>query len=94
VDETGKTSEEGMKFFPLVYSIFMFILVSSLIGMIPYAFTVSSHYRDGRIRAARVLHGADPWLLQERPEVLQDFRAGGHFDLPATVERIMVATNT
>ena len=34
--------EEGMRFFPLVYSIFMFILVSNLIGIIPYAFTVSS----------------------------------------------------
>jgi F-type H+-transporting ATPase subunit a len=35
--------EEGMKFFPLVYSLFMFILVSNLIGIIPYTFTVSSH---------------------------------------------------
>jgi F-type H+-transporting ATPase subunit a len=35
--------EDGMKFFALVYSIFMFILVSNLIGIIPYTFTVSSH---------------------------------------------------
>ena len=35
--------QEGMRFFPLVYSIFMFILVSNLIGIIPYTFTVSSH---------------------------------------------------
>jgi len=35
--------EDGMRFFPLVYSIFMFILISNLIGIIPYAFTVSSH---------------------------------------------------
>ena len=35
--------EDGMKFFALVYCIFMFILVSNMIGMIPYAFTVSSH---------------------------------------------------
>ena len=34
--------EEGMKFFPLVFSLFMFILVSNLIGLIPYTFTVSS----------------------------------------------------
>ena len=34
---------EGMKFFPLVFSLFMFICVSNLIGIIPYAFTVSSH---------------------------------------------------
>src|SRR6267378_162973 len=34
---------EGMKFFPLVFSIFMFILVLNLMGIIPYAFTVTSH---------------------------------------------------
>jgi F-type H+-transporting ATPase subunit a len=35
--------QEGMKFFPLVYSLFMFILVSNVIGIIPYTFTISSH---------------------------------------------------
>jgi F-type H+-transporting ATPase subunit a len=34
---------EGMKFFPLVFSIFMFILVLNVMGIIPYAFTVTSH---------------------------------------------------
>jgi F-type H+-transporting ATPase subunit a len=34
---------EGMKFFPFVFSLFMFILVVNLIGLIPYAFTVTSH---------------------------------------------------
>jgi F-type H+-transporting ATPase subunit a len=34
---------EGMKFFPLVFSLFMFILVSNVIGIVPYTFTVSSH---------------------------------------------------
>ena len=34
---------EGMKFFPLVFSLFMFICVSNLIGIIPYTFTISSH---------------------------------------------------
>jgi F-type H+-transporting ATPase subunit a len=35
--------EEGMKFFPLVFSLFMFILISNLVGLIPYSFTVTSH---------------------------------------------------
>lgn len=35
--------EDGMRFFPLVFSLFMFILVANLIGMFPYAFTVTSH---------------------------------------------------
>ncbi len=35
--------EEGMRFFPLVFSLFTFILVANLLGMLPYAFTVTSH---------------------------------------------------
>lgn len=35
--------DEGMKFFPLVFSIFMFILVANLIGIIPFTFSVTSH---------------------------------------------------
>jgi F-type H+-transporting ATPase subunit a len=35
--------EGGMKFFPLVFCLFMFILVSNMIGIIPYTFTVASH---------------------------------------------------
>jgi F-type H+-transporting ATPase subunit a len=34
---------EGMKFFPLVFSLFMFILISNMVGLIPYNFTVASH---------------------------------------------------
>jgi F-type H+-transporting ATPase subunit a len=34
---------DGLKFFPLVFTLFMFICVSNLIGIIPYTFTVSSH---------------------------------------------------
>ena len=34
---------EGMKFFPLIFSLFMFICVSNIVGIIPYAFTISSH---------------------------------------------------
>ncbi|MDR6954560.1 F-type H+-transporting ATPase subunit a [Ancylobacter sp. 3268] len=37
------TGNEGMKFFPLVFSLFMFVLVANFVGMIPYAFTVTSH---------------------------------------------------
>jgi F-type H+-transporting ATPase subunit a len=37
------TGEEGMKFFPLVFSIFMFILFVNLMGLLPYGFAVTSH---------------------------------------------------
>lgn len=39
----SSAGEEGMKFFPLVFSLFMFILLLNLFGLIPYGFTVTSH---------------------------------------------------
>ena len=35
--------QEGMKFFPLVFSLFIFVLMANLLGMVPYSFTVTSH---------------------------------------------------
>ena len=37
------TGPEGMKFFPLVFSLFMFVLTANLLGMVPGFFTVTSH---------------------------------------------------
>ncbi len=39
----SSAGEEGMKFFPFVFSIFMFVLTANLIGIIPYTFTVTTH---------------------------------------------------
>lgn len=39
----GSAGNEGMKFFPLVFSLFIFVLTANMVGMIPYAFTVTSH---------------------------------------------------
>lgn len=33
----------ALKFFPLAFSLFMFVLFSNLLGMIPYSFTTTSH---------------------------------------------------
>src|SRR5262245_8156316 len=33
---------QGMKFFPFVFSLFMFVLVANLLGLFPYFFTVTS----------------------------------------------------
>lgn len=35
--------EKGRKFFPLIFSIFTFILFCNLLGMVPYSFTATSH---------------------------------------------------
>jgi F-type H+-transporting ATPase subunit a len=34
---------EGRKYFPLVFTLFMFILFGNMLGMIPYSFTFTSH---------------------------------------------------
>lgn len=34
---------EGKQYFPLIFSLFLFILFSNLLGMMPYSFTVTSH---------------------------------------------------
>ena len=40
---TDTVGKEGKKYFPLVFSLFMFILFGNLFGMIPYSFTFTSH---------------------------------------------------
>ncbi|HUC51317.1 MAG TPA: F0F1 ATP synthase subunit A [Xanthobacteraceae bacterium] len=44
VADTVKASAgtEGMKFFPFVFTLFMFVLFANLIGLIPFSFTVTS----------------------------------------------------
>jgi F-type H+-transporting ATPase subunit a len=39
----SSAGREGMRFFPLVFSLFMFVLIANLLGMIPGFFTVTSH---------------------------------------------------
>lgn len=34
---------EGRQYFPLIFSVFMFVLFCNLLGMLPYSFTVTSH---------------------------------------------------
>jgi F-type H+-transporting ATPase subunit a len=39
-DNAGK---EGLRYFPLIFSLFMFVLFCNLLGLMPYSFTVTSH---------------------------------------------------
>jgi len=41
VDNLGK--EIGQKFFPIIFTIFLFIASLNLIGLVPYSFTLTSH---------------------------------------------------
>lgn len=35
--------KEGMRYFPFIFTLFMFVLAGNLIGMVPYTFTYTSH---------------------------------------------------
>jgi F-type H+-transporting ATPase subunit a len=35
--------EDGRKFFPFIFTLFMFVLMSNMLGLVPYSFTVTSH---------------------------------------------------
>jgi F-type H+-transporting ATPase subunit a len=39
----GQVGQEGRRFFPFVFSLFMFVLFGNLLGLLPYAFTFTSH---------------------------------------------------
>jgi F-type H+-transporting ATPase subunit a len=39
-----QVGDEGMPYFPVIFTIFTFILCLNLIGMIPYGFTATSHF--------------------------------------------------
>ena len=39
----GAAGEEGLRFFPFVFTLFFFIFFANMIGMVPYAFTTTSH---------------------------------------------------
>jgi F-type H+-transporting ATPase subunit a len=38
----GAAGQEGMRFFPLVFSLFMFVLAVNIVGLIPYTFAVTA----------------------------------------------------
>ena len=48
---------EGMRYFPFVFTLFMFILFCNLIGLVPFTFTVTSHIIVTFIMAAVVFIG-------------------------------------
>ncbi len=38
----SSTGEDGLKFFPFVFSLFMFVLLANFFGMVPWSFTITS----------------------------------------------------
>ena len=61
---------EGRKYFPFIFSLFMFILFGNLLGLIPYAFTFTSHIAVTFAMAITVFVGVT---------LIGIFRHGFHF---------------
>jgi len=49
--------QEGRRYFPAVFTLFMFILLGNLLGMVPYSFTFTSHIIVTFAMAATVFVG-------------------------------------
>ena len=61
--------KEGMRFFPFVFSLFMFVLFLNVLGLMPYFFTVTSHIVITAALALTVILIVDRLrLLPERAE--------------------------
>ncbi len=39
----GNVGPDGMRYLPIVFSLFLFVMLSNLLGMLPFSFTVTSH---------------------------------------------------
>ena len=60
-DIAGK---EGLKYFPYIFTLFIFILVANVIGLLPMSFTTTSHIAVTATMAMAVLYCRDiDWVL-------------------------------
>ena len=85
----SSTGTEGMKFFPLVFSLFMFILTVNMIGLIPYTFTVTSHIIITAALALLVFFTVIVYgIYRNGVKFLQAVRAERHPDLHPAADRV------
>ena len=55
----------GQQYFPFVFVLFMFVLLSNLIGLVPYSFTITSHLIVTFALALMVFYGVNVICLKE-----------------------------
>ncbi len=79
---------EGMRFFPFVFSIFMFVLTLNMIGLIPYSFTVTSHIIVTAALALTVFFTVLIYgLIRHGFHFFNSVRAEGRADLHSAADR-------
>lgn len=57
--------KKGQIYFPLIYTLFVFILINNLIGMIPYSFASTSHFILTHFLSFTIVSGATIIGFQE-----------------------------
>ena len=85
--------EEGLRFFPFVFTLFFFVFFANMIGMVPYAFTTTSHLVVTGALALLVISiviGFGIWYFAGQPSSA----AGGDADLSISVSEDGVAVDT
>jgi F-type H+-transporting ATPase subunit a len=79
---------EGMKFFTLIYSLFMFVLVANVISIIPYSFAITSHIIITAAFALLVFFTVIIYgFYRNGAEILRDLCATGRTDLHSAAGR-------
>jgi len=80
---------DAMRFFPFIFTLFMFIFFANMIGMFPYAFTVTSHIAVTFALAITVFLGVTvTGFILHGPRFLKLFVPSG---VPLVVLPIVVA---
>jgi len=75
---------EGMKFFPFVFTLFMFVLAANLIGLIPYSFSVTSQLIITATLALLVFFLVIGYGLEKRTALFQRVRAKGRAEIDSS----------
>ena len=64
---------DGMKYFPFVFTLFMFVLTLNMLGMLPYSFTVTSHIIVTFALAAFIFIGVTLLVILQRIPLFQGY---------------------
>ena len=74
----GTAGQEGMRFFPFVFSLFMFVLFANLLGLLPFSYTVTSQIAVTFALAALVMAVVITYgLMRHGTHFLQLFAPSG-----------------
>lgn len=69
---------EGLKYFPFIFTIFMFVAFGNVLGLFPYAFTFTSHLAAvGTLSVISLLFNIGIGIKKKKLGYLRTFCRGG-----------------